>query len=130
MVSACALANSSVITATGGGRGNFAQVHAAHAIRNREKVAVRAGLVARGGNKRPHRVFIVGANLAEIACLAELYIQHGRFRLESLPDRSRDDGLLRIVKHPLQNGHWVASGPHRGEAIKERFHPAAGPRIR
>ena len=56
----------------GSGRGNFAQIHAAYAVGNGEKIAVGAGLVARGGDERTHRVFIVGADFAEVACLAEL----------------------------------------------------------
>jgi hypothetical protein len=36
------------------------------------------------GNERPHRVFIVGPNFAEIACLAENYIQHERRYLETV----------------------------------------------
>ncbi len=74
----------------GCGRGHFAQIHAAHAVGNGKQIAVRSGLLARGGNERSHRVFIVGSNFAGIACLAELYIQHGRRRLKVLPRVARE----------------------------------------
>jgi len=76
IVPACALANSWVTTDT---------AVAAHPVGDREQVAVGPGLLPRSGNERSHRVFIVGANLAEIACLAELNFQHGRRRLKHFP---------------------------------------------
>ncbi len=82
MVPACALGNSSMSVLTGRGRGNLAEVHAAHAVGNREEIAVGAGLLARGGDERTHRVLIVGADFAEIADLRELYVEHGCCRLE------------------------------------------------
>ena len=56
----------------GRGRGDFAQIHAAHAVGNCEQVAVRAGLVARSRDERSHRVFIILADLAKIASLSLL----------------------------------------------------------
>ena len=70
----------------GRGRGHLAQIHAADTIRNHKEKAVGARLLARGGNKGTHGVFIVGSDFAEVACLAELYVQHMRRR----------------VKHPAQ----------------------------
>ena len=69
----------------GRGRRNLAQVHSPHPIGNREQVSVRAGLLARFGNERPHRVLVVGANLSEIGCLAELNVEHGRRCLKRSP---------------------------------------------
>jgi len=56
----------------GRGRGHFAQIHAADSIGDGKQIAVRPGLLARGRDERPHRVFIVGADFAEIRCLTEL----------------------------------------------------------
>jgi hypothetical protein len=89
-----------------GGRGNFAQIIAAHPVGNGEQIAVRAGLLARRGDERSHRVFIVGANFAEIAGLAELNIQHGLRYLENLLNWSADD-TSETVKHSASNCHWV-----------------------
>jgi hypothetical protein len=53
-------------------RGNLTEVQAAHPIGDRKQVSVGTDLVARSGDKRSHRVFVVGSNLAEIACLTKL----------------------------------------------------------
>jgi hypothetical protein len=70
----------------GGGRGYLAQVKAAYSVGYSEEIAVGAGLVARGGDKRSHSVFIISANFSEVACLTELKIQHVRRSLTHLPD--------------------------------------------
>ena len=67
------------------GRGNLAVVHAAHAIGDGEEITVASSLAARGGNERAHRVLVVGANLSEIGCLAELNVEHGRRCLKRSP---------------------------------------------
>jgi hypothetical protein len=87
----------------GGGGGDFSQVHAAHAVGHDEEVAVGAGLLARGGNERAHRIFIVGANFAEIACLAELDIEHW-LRLRNGPDGLRT-GCSSLVPRDIR---WSA----------------------
>ena len=58
----------------GRGRRYLAQVKAANSVGNREKIAVGTSLLARSRDKETHGVFIVGANLAEIACLTELCV--------------------------------------------------------
>ena len=80
----CALANSSVMHRDGGGRSDFAQIHAADSVRNHKEKAVGARLLARGRDKGAHGVFIVGTDFAKVACLAELYVQHMRRRVEHL----------------------------------------------
>ena len=95
-----------------GGRGHFAQVHAAHSVGNHKQIAVRAGLLARGGDKRAHGIFVVGANFAEVACLAELYIQHVRRRMRHLASRIRAEMLfvqkiVKIVARKMTTG-WLS----------------------
>ena len=58
----------------GGCRSDFAQIHAADAVGNRKEKPVRARLLARCRDKRSHGVLIIGADFAEVACLAELNI--------------------------------------------------------
>jgi hypothetical protein len=70
---------------------------------------VGTALPARGGDERSHRVLIVGANFAEIACLAELYVEHGR-RLADLPEGFRQ-GISEIVKHPAPKRHCAVLNP-------------------
>jgi len=77
----------------GRGRGNFAQIHSAHTVGYGKQVAMRTRLLPRRWDERSHRVFIIGANLAEIRCLAELYIQHGRRRLNR-PPQSCEENVL------------------------------------
>src|ERR1035437_3035113 len=63
-------------------RSNLAEVHAAHAVADRKEKAVAAGLTARRGNKRANRILVVLADFAEIADLAELYVEHEGRRLK------------------------------------------------
>ncbi len=77
-----------------GCRGDLSQVEAAHSIGNREEKTVGAGLLARSGDKGAHSVFIVGADFAEVACLAELYVQHVRRRVGHPGQLRRRDALL------------------------------------
>jgi hypothetical protein len=56
------------------GRRHFAKIEAADSVGNHKKITVRARLLARCRDKRPHGVLIIGADFAKVAGLAELYI--------------------------------------------------------
>ena len=73
----CAFSNSSVSTEMAVDEATSPRSMSAYAVGDGEKKAMRAGLVARIGNERSHRVFVVGSNFAGIAGLAEHHIQHG-----------------------------------------------------
>ena len=95
----------------GRGRGDFAEIHAAYAVGNRKQIAVGTGLVARRRDKRSHRVFIVGSNLAEIACLTELNIQHGRRGLTLFSHPGRGSVLRTLLEPTGENCRscgWLA----------------------
>jgi hypothetical protein len=61
--------------------GDLAKVGSTDTVSDSEEIAVGSGLLTRCWNEEAEGVFIVGANLAWIGCLAELDFQHGRCRL-------------------------------------------------
>ncbi len=108
----------------GGGRGDFAEIEPADSVGNDKKKAVGARLLARCRDKGPHGVFIIGADFAEVACLAELYVQHMRRRMRHLANRIEPRCFylvnLRLVRKERAGGPL---SPASHNEAGERIHP-------